>query len=47
MPEAQRPHLEVIDTSSPAFRQTIKDVRSKEGADFTLCDVPITTRTTE
>jgi peptidylprolyl isomerase len=47
MPEAQRPQLEVIDTSSSTFRQTVKAIRSREGADFTLCDVPIATRVAE
>jgi peptidylprolyl isomerase len=47
MPEAQRPQLEVIDTSSYTFRQTVKAIRSREGADFTLCDVPIATRVAE
>ncbi len=44
MPEGERPRLEVIDTSSAAFRDIIQDVRRQEGADFTLCDVPIATR---
>ena len=44
MPEADRPKLEVIDTSSAEFWQAIEAARAKSGADFSICDVPVTTR---
>jgi peptidylprolyl isomerase len=44
MPAEERPRLDVIDTRGEAFRRTVQDVRHREGADFTLCDVPIATR---
>ncbi len=44
LPEGERPRLEVIDTSSAVFRQSVQDIRRKAGADFTVCDVPIATR---
>ena len=43
IPAAERPHLSVIDTQSPDFRESIEAVRRREGADFTLCDVPVVT----
>ena len=43
MPEADRPHLAVIDTQSPAFHASIDALRKREGADFSLCDVPLAT----
>jgi peptidylprolyl isomerase len=44
LPKADQPHLEVIDTTSAAFAATIEAERTKRGADFTLCDVPIAVR---
>ena len=41
MPAGDRPHLSVIDTQSAAFHDSIEAVRKREGADFTLCDVPV------
>ena len=43
LPAAERPKLSVIDTRSAAFRDSIAALRRREGADFTLCDVPIAT----
>jgi peptidylprolyl isomerase len=45
IPPADRPHFEVIDTRSPAFKAEIANARQKFGADFSVCDVPIRTRT--
>jgi peptidylprolyl isomerase len=45
MPPAERPKLEVIDTQSAEFQATIAQLRQQRGADFTVCDVPIATRT--
>ena len=39
MPEATRPHIEVMDTASPQFQTVIDDTRKKMGADFSACDV--------
>ena len=44
MPEAERPHVRVIDAQSAEFRASIDEVRKREGADFTLCDVPVATQ---
>jgi peptidylprolyl isomerase len=44
LPEAERPKLEVMDTRSAAFRAEIARVRKREGADFSVCDVPIPVR---
>lgn len=41
---ADRPKLEVIDTSSPKFHDEIDAARKRLGADFSVCDVAIETR---
>jgi len=41
MAPAEQPRIEVIDTSSPAFKATVARVRQARGADFSVCDVPI------
>ncbi len=41
MPEATRPHIEVMDTSSPQFQAVIDATRKKMGADFSACDVTV------
>ncbi len=44
LPPAEQPKLQVIDTASPQFHDSIVQARRKSGADFTVCDVPIPTR---
>jgi peptidylprolyl isomerase len=44
MPDAERPKIEVIDTTSAEFRRTIDAARTKLGADFSVCDIPVATR---
>jgi peptidylprolyl isomerase len=44
LPVAERPHLEVVDTSSKQFQVTVGEARQKSGADFSVCDVPTPTR---
>ncbi len=44
MQAGERPRLAVIDTRSAAFHDSIDALRRLEGADFTLCDVPVVTR---
>jgi peptidylprolyl isomerase len=44
LPDAQRPKLEVVDTSGPAFHAAIEAARRKEGADFSVCDIAIPVR---
>jgi peptidylprolyl isomerase len=39
-----RPRIEVMDTRSAAFRRRIDAVRKREGADFSVCDVDVPTR---
>jgi peptidylprolyl isomerase len=43
LPPSDRPHFSVIDTQSAAFHDSIASLRKREGADFTLCDVPVAT----
>lgn len=44
MPEASRPHIEVMDTSSTQFQAVIDATRKKMGADFSACDVTVPTK---
>jgi peptidylprolyl isomerase len=44
LPEAERPKLEVVDTASPGFQAAIRATREREGADFSICDIPIASR---
>jgi peptidylprolyl isomerase len=44
LPPAELPRLEVVDTASPQFHAAVSALRAKEGADFSICDVPIATR---
>ena len=44
LPDAERPKLEVADTSGPAFRASIAAARLKAGADFSICDIAIPAR---
>ena len=41
MPAADRPNLEIMDTSAPQFQAVIDAVRLDKGADFSACDVKI------
>jgi peptidylprolyl isomerase len=45
MPAAERPQVEVIDTRSAAFKKTIAEARKARGADFSVCDLRVATRT--
>ena len=45
IPEADRPRIEIADTRSPAFRARIDAARKAKGADFSVCDIDIPTRT--
>ena len=45
LPEAEQPKIEVIDTHSAAFAAALRALRAQRGADFSVCDVPIATRT--
>lgn len=44
LPEAERAPIYVLRTDSPAFAQLIQDVRTKRGADFSVCDVEVPAR---
>jgi peptidylprolyl isomerase len=44
LPENEQPRIEVIDTHSATFAATMAALRRNEGADFTLCDVPVAIR---
>jgi peptidylprolyl isomerase len=41
IPVAERPMIRVADTSGPAFKATVDQVRAQRGADFSICDVPL------
>jgi len=41
IPEAERPTVRVLSTTSQAFRDLVEQVRSARGADFSLCDIDL------
>lgn len=41
LPEAERPVVQVLETSSPRFRTLVEGVRAARGADFSICDVTL------
>lgn len=43
IPEAQRPKVKIMDTTTPAFAAYVDSVRTKVGGYFDLCDVDVTT----
>ena len=44
LPPAERPGLEVMDQTSPAFAALVEKTRQARGADFTVCDVELPVR---
>jgi peptidylprolyl isomerase len=44
LPPAERPKVEVLDETAPAFRALVEKTRAARGADFTVCDIEIPTR---
>jgi peptidylprolyl isomerase len=44
LPAAQRPRLEVTDTAGPAFRAKVAALKARLGAQFSVCDAPISVR---
>ncbi len=44
IPEAERPKIEVMDTTSPQFQQLIDQTRKSKGADFSACDLTVPTK---
>ena len=45
LPAAERPAIQVADPRGPAFRALVERLRRERGADFSLCDVEVPTRT--
>jgi peptidylprolyl isomerase len=45
LPPAERPRLEVQDEHGPAMAARIEQARAAKGADFSICDVTVSTRT--
>ena len=41
LPEAERPNIQVMDTSGPAFRALVDAKKAERGASFDICDVEI------
>ncbi len=41
IPEAERPSVRVLSTSSQAFRDLVDQVRAARGADFSVCDIDL------
>ncbi len=46
MPAAERPTVEIADTTGPAFQAVIDRVRTQRGADFSVCDLEVPVRIT-
>lgn len=44
LPAAERPRIQVIDERGDVFAERVKKLRRKKGADFSVCDVPISGR---
>ena len=44
MPAADRPKLQVLDTSGPAFRSTLAHALADKGPTASVCDIPVPTR---
>jgi peptidylprolyl isomerase len=44
VPAAERPKVEVMDTTGPAFRARVDKMRKVRGADFSVCDLDIPAR---
>ena len=41
IPEAERPSVRILSTSSQAFRDLVEQVRAARGADFSVCDIDL------
>lgn len=41
LPEAERPSVRVLDTTSARFRDLVAATRAEKGADFSLCDISL------
>jgi peptidylprolyl isomerase len=41
---ADRPKIEILSPSSPLFRAKLDELKTREGANFSICDMPISTR---
>jgi peptidylprolyl isomerase len=44
IPAGERPTVEVMDTTGPAFRARVDKMRRRRGADFSICDLDIPAR---
>jgi peptidylprolyl isomerase len=44
MSQADQPRTQIIDTRSDAFKARINQIRKQEGADFSVCEVPLETK---
>lgn len=44
LPAADRPRLEVLSERGSAFRKAVSDIQRLKGPNFSICDVPVTTR---
>ena len=41
LPEAERPSVQVLDTTSPRFQALVAETRAARGADFSVCDISL------
>jgi len=41
LPEAERPTVQVLDTTSARFQALASDTRTSRGADFSMCDIEL------
>lgn len=46
MPEAERPSVQVMDTGSKLFADTVVEFKKIKGAGFNICDVPLPVKVT-
>lgn len=44
LPEAERPTVRVLDTTSEDFRRVVERTRAAKGADFSICDIELTSQ---
>jgi peptidylprolyl isomerase len=44
LPASERPRLELANPQGPAFRAEVADLKARQGARFSICDVPVRAR---
>jgi peptidylprolyl isomerase len=44
LPSAERPAVQMLNTTSPTFRALVDQARQAKGADFSVCDIDVPVR---